>query len=156
MPILGFGCALTAIYMQSAQAQGTPWQVSVRDPRLMAQGSLSVVTSSHGLVLSGDKFVGDSTLVLKAPVDVTLRFAGFGAPTNGVISPFAMRMKLEVAGTGVFFDGNATNLNGMSLPLHTSVSPNGIALRLSREIQATANVPAGQYVNDAVVTVTTM
>lgn len=156
VPVMAIGVLLTALHTQNAAAQGAPWQVSVRDPRLMAQGSLSVVASTRGLVLAGDKFVGASTLIIKAPVDLTLRFAGFGAPSNGAVSPFAMRLKLEVGGAGVFFDGAAANLNGMALPLNTSANPNGIALRLSREIQATTSVPAAQYVNDAVVTVTTM
>lgn len=132
------------------------WQPSAANPNVMAAGSLSVTGSTRGLILQGDTMSGSAVVVLKAPFDVSLRFAGFGRPAGVGGTPLNMNLKLEISTAGVVFDGAAESLNSAAVNLPTATNPNGIALKLTRSLTADRNILAGQYVNNGTIVVSQM
>ena len=151
--MVAVGCS---VFAKVQSPTGLSWQPSTVNPNVAAAGSLSVTATTKGLMYAGDTMSGTSLLVLKAPFDVTLNFAGFGNPVGAGGAPMAMNLKLEISTSGVVFDGAADGLNGATVNLPTSKNPSGVGVKLSRLLTAKTNVVAGQYVNNATIVVTQM
>ncbi len=134
----------TTAVAPSSQAVAQVWQTSRFNSNVAAKGGLGVFKET-AFLSAGDQISGTATVTLVAPFDVSVRFSGFGNPTNGAVSPFSMSLHCEATGLGVVYDGPAAGINNLTVTLPTSTTPTGVGLLLARTLIVTKDVSMGTY-----------
>ena len=140
---------------QSAPASTDQWTVLSPDGLIAAKGSFGV-KALVGCFNQGDTFSGVSSLTFASQYNLVMHFSGFGNPCTTDLSPMTMRLRMEMDGVGIVFDGDAVSLNSKAINIPASGGSSPIGIRLIRNLTASSKVPAGQYTNQGVITFTRM